>query len=501
MKRKNLVLTIALGAVAAMCVIWAGLTLGGVSVTEGIKSIFAPEPEATGISINTGNLTLGVGQKEELEVSLTPGNASSEYVFSSTNEDVAIARGNIISAKKAGSCTIKAKTDNGLSAYCEVTVVAAPKEIDIPSSINMALSESYTLTPGKGDVPDSAFTYKSSDDKIAEADGRGNVIPIKTGSAAITVSTYNKLTAKCEVTVSRTPEKFTLNGGNMRITTGYTTGLECEFEPGCGALTKTFSSSNERIVSVDKEGNITGVRAGNAEITCTLFNGISSQCRVTVYDETERIRKNLDSSKPMVALTFDDGPGGSYTKSILKTLKKYNARGTFFVVGSRIKGGENILRAAYKAGNEIGNHSWDHRYAGDLNIQQQREELKRTNKAIYKVIGDFPTLFRCPGGIPCDIYEKESHMPIIMWSVDTVDWSTKNSNSTFNAIKKVFRKNEDLDGDIVLMHDIQKSTPAAVKKICQYLNKKGYQMVTVSELAYYKGVEMKNGETYGSFYN
>ena len=91
-------------------------------------------------------------------------------------------------------------------------------------------------------------------------------------------------------------------------------------------------------------------------------------------------------------------------------------------------------------------------------------------------------------------------MPLIYWSIDTVDWKTKNSKATFNAIKKVFDKGENLDGDIVLMHDIQNSTPAAVKNICKYLSKKGYQMVTISEMAYYKGVKLEGGKSYYDFY-
>ena len=91
-------------------------------------------------------------------------------------------------------------------------------------------------------------------------------------------------------------------------------------------------------------------------------------------------------------------------------------------------------------------------------------------------------------------------MPLIYWSIDTLDWKTKNSKSTFKAIKKVFNKGETLDGDVVLMHDIQNSTPKAVKDICKYLSKKGYQMVTVSEMAYYKGCDLEGGKAYYNFY-
>ena len=209
----------------------------------------------------------------------------------------------------------------------------------------------------------------------------------------------------------------------------------------------------------------------------------------------------MDKTKPMVCLTFDDSPDESNTLSILHTLQKYKARATFFVVGSRVSDRADILKKEYTCGNEIGNHSWDHRYADDLNRKEQLEEVTKTNKAVQNVIGATPTLFRCPGGISCDVYEKNSNLPLIMWSIDTVDWSTKNSKETFKAVKRVIDKGESLDGDIVLMHDIQDSTPKAVENICKFLSKKGYQMVTVSEMAYYKGIQLKNGELYYNFYS
>ena len=202
----------------------------------------------------------------------------------------------------------------------------------------------------------------------------------------------------------------------------------------------------------------------------------------------------------MVALTFDDGPDASNTEQILKSLKSVNGRATFFLVGSRIEGEEDIIQQEFNAGHEIGNHSWDHQYASNISEKKQRAEMNKTNDAIKKVIGEYPTVFRCPGGITSKVYETENINPIILWSIDTLDWSTKSSQATFNAIKRVFKKGQNLDGDIVLMHDIQDSTPKAVANIVKYLDKKGYQLVTVSELAYYRNTTMKNGETYSCFY-
>jgi peptidoglycan/xylan/chitin deacetylase (PgdA/CDA1 family) len=498
---RNIVITIALVIVAGLCLTTAGLTLAGVNVVNEVKEFFTPKVPATAIDFQNNQVTLGVGQSSDLKIILTPKNSTDSYEFYSTNEKVVTAKGNKVTAVSEGSCTVKVVTENKLSAYCDITVTPAPESVTIPSELKVAISEVYQFDPiTQDDISSDSFTYTSSDENIAMVDDKGQVTPISTGTATITVNSYNGLSCESKITICETPTSFTLSDGGVAVYEDSVFTLEADFPDGYGASTMTFKSDNDNVATVDKDGNVTGVKKGTANITCTLFNNITATCKVMVNDKMDRIRKGLDSSKPMVALTFDDGPNKNSTKKILNTLKKYHGRATFFVVGTRVQQESDILKTAYDNGNEIGSHSWDHSYADDLTAQEQLEEITKTNKVIYDSIGAFPTLFRCPGGISSEIYEKKSNMPLIMWSIDTEDWKTKNSNSTYNSIKKVFKKNENLDGDIVLMHDIQNSTPKAVEKICKLLSKKNYQLVTVSELAYYKGYDLENGETYSSFY-
>lgn len=502
MNKKTIFVTIVLAVLAIICVLWAGLTVAGVDVIEKISTIFQGKIEATDIAFKSNSLTLGVGQKADMEIITAPENAETTYKFSSTDNRIVSTQDNNVKAVSQGSCTIKVTSDNGLTDYCDVTVTPAPKKLSIAQNLSVALSESYTFKPSTDvDLSPNTLTYESSDESVATISNSGVLTPIKTGKTTITAKSYNGLSSKCSLTICETPLTFTLSGGSLTITEGKTSLLSCDFHKGDGAATKKFATSDKRVATVSQNGTVRGISEGNATITCTLFNGVSARCEVTVTSKLAGIRTNLDKSKPMVALTFDDGPKSNNTQSILNTLAKYNGRATFFVVGSRVEDEADTLKKVYDAGNEIGNHSWDHQYADDLTKKQQMDEITKTNKAVKEVTGSDPTLFRCPGGISCSVYEKYSNMPLIMWSIDTLDWSTKNSKSTYKAITKVFKKNENLDGDIVLMHDIQNSTPKAVKYICNFLNKKGYQFVTVSELAYYKGYEMKNGETYSSFYN
>lgn len=499
MKARRIVITVILIILAVFCVIWAGFTVAGVDIIDTVKNIFNISTPAKDVKLENDNIILGVGQEEKLNISLMPEGSSSTYTFSSTDNNTVNFKGNTIRGVKKGECTIKVKTDNNLTDYAEVTVLDAPSEIAVPKNLNIAKSEKYTFKPDKKS-PDKFFTYESSDENVATVDSEGQLAVKDTGKCVITVKSYNGLSGKTNVSICNDPTSIKLNPSNISMVKNRSVKLVPEFNDGEGTSSVKFSSSNKRVATVDNNGNVKTLSVGSTTITCTLFNGISAKSVIDVSNHDERIRTDLDPNKPMVALTFDDGPYNDNTLSILNTLEKYNGRGTFFVVGQRLAEESDILKREYDGGHEIGNHSWDHKYADDLNTKEQREEMNKTNNAIKKITGDFPTVFRCPGGISGKVYERENISPLILWSIDTLDWKTKDSNSTFKNIKKVFKKGEDLDGDIVLMHDIQTSTPKAVKNICKYLNKKGYQFVTVSELAYYKGYEMKNGETYSSFY-
>ena len=261
-----------------------------------------------------------------------------------------------------------------------------------------------------------------------------------------------------------------------------------------------LTSSDESVVSVDENNRLTALSEGTADITCTA-NGISSVCTVTVTAvSTEGIRTDLNPDKPMVALTFDDGPYGDCTRSILNTLSQYNGRATFFMVGTQIEKYSDVVQEVYNSGCEVASHSYDHQYAGNISEDEQHYEIDHPREQIYNITGHYPSLFRCPGGISCDVYENNQYMPLIFWSIDTKDWQTQNSESTYGAVTNVIEQGYTLDGDIVLMHDIQTSTPPAVENICKYLSDRGYQFVTVSELAYYRNISMVPGGKYYSFF-
>ncbi|MCD7825045.1 MAG: polysaccharide deacetylase family protein [Clostridiaceae bacterium] len=204
------------------------------------------------------------------------------------------------------------------------------------------------------------------------------------------------------------------------------------------------------------------------------------------------IRTDLDKDKPMVALTFDDGPYTPVTSKILKVLKANDARATFFCVANRIPAYSDVVEQAYEQGCQIASHTYGHVYLTGIKKKQIKYQVDKANSAIEKVIGCKASALRPPGGMVDSKVKSTVGMPMICWSIDSEDWRSRNSKKIFKRCKSI------QDGDIVLMHDLYQATASTVKKLVPYLQKKGFLLVTVDELFYYKGIELEDGQVYYS---
>lgn len=210
--------------------------------------------------------------------------------------------------------------------------------------------------------------------------------------------------------------------------------------------------------------------------------------------EIEPEPQGIDPTKPMVALTFDDGPSTPVTSRILNSLEANGGRATFFMVGNRVPGTQPMVQRMAALGCEVGNHTYEHKYLTKIGDGGIRSQVSLTNQKIAEASGVTPTLVRPPGGY----YNQAAldtlgsmGMAAIMWDIDTLDWKTKNAQNTINVVL-----NQVKDGDIVLMHDIYGTSADAAEVIIPELVKRGYQLVTVSEMAQYRG-----GITAGHVYN
>ena len=196
----------------------------------------------------------------------------------------------------------------------------------------------------------------------------------------------------------------------------------------------------------------------------------------------------------MVALTYDDGPG-YYTNDLLDLLSEYDAKATFFMIGSEVGKYPSAVLRESAMGMAQGNHSWDHKTLTHLSGDEIREEFQKTNDAIEEITGHQIELFRAPGGgINDDVFANSLGMYSILWNLDTLDWETKNAQQTYDTVV-----NNVSDGDIILMHEIYEATLNASRELIPKLQEMGFKLVTVSELAAAKGVTLENGQSYGAF--
>ncbi|WP_077609676.1 polysaccharide deacetylase family protein [Clostridium sp. Marseille-P2415] len=204
--------------------------------------------------------------------------------------------------------------------------------------------------------------------------------------------------------------------------------------------------------------------------------------------------RQIDPARPMVALTFDDGPFAPVGNQIMDCLAQYGGKATFFVVGNRAAAYQTELQRMVAEGHEIGNHTYEHKYLTKLNGAQIQNQINRCNDAVQAVCGVRPTLVRLPGGLKNGTVLANVQAPMIMWSIDTLDWKTRNAGKTVNAVLSQVR-----DGDIVLMHELYSQSGSAALEIIPRLTEAGYQLVTVSEMAQLRGGAAAGG-VYSHFY-
>ena len=200
----------------------------------------------------------------------------------------------------------------------------------------------------------------------------------------------------------------------------------------------------------------------------------------------DKKEKTVDINKPVVALTFDDGPS-KYTNEIVDILKENDACGTFFVLGNKVSYYQETLLKLIENGNEIGNHTYNHKLLSNLNELEIKSQIDKSQQIIKEYIAYTPTIFRRSyGDIPKNIKENIP-LEVILWNIDTLDWKLKNKNKIIKRATKNIK-----DGDIILMHDTYKRSKDSLPEIIKILKEKGFQFVTISELIEIKKIRDYN---------
>ncbi len=219
-----------------------------------------------------------------------------------------------------------------------------------------------------------------------------------------------------------------------------------------------------------------------------------------VYDFTSqgKLRHTVDATRPMVALTYDDGPSTANTQIILDTLTANGAYATFFVLGRNVERCADLIQNIENSGSEIGNHTYNHYKITNMDAQVTDQEISSTSSYVQMITGNRPCIMRPPTGATDDIScanvaAVDDGYPLIMWCVDTVDWQHHDVATTCDIIRSKVK-----DGAIVLMHDMEASSAQASQIMIPELIAAGYELVTVSEMAAARG-GMVAGQVYNYF--
>lgn len=204
-------------------------------------------------------------------------------------------------------------------------------------------------------------------------------------------------------------------------------------------------------------------------------------------------KRQLDPARPMVALTFDDGPYAKVGNRIMDTAALYNAKVTFYVVGDRVATYAAEMRRMVNEGHEVGNHTMNHKILTSVGAAEVRSQIEKCNQAVQNVTGVRPATVRLPGGGKNSTVLANISQPVILWNVDTLDWKHRNADT---SVQKVLSSVK--DGDVILMHELYPASADAACRLIPELTARGFQLVTVSELAQYRG-GLKNNKVYYSF--
>ena len=196
-----------------------------------------------------------------------------------------------------------------------------------------------------------------------------------------------------------------------------------------------------------------------------------------------------------VALTFDDGPSGRYTRQLLDGLQDRGVKATFFLCGYRVREYPDIAQRIFDEGHEIGCHGYSHKSMKAMSRRDIAGEIEDTHSLLPE--GCFPKFLRPPGGIVSDGVRQVAearNLAILSWSVDPRDWATRDTAAIETAVLKNIQ-----DGDVVLLHDMTTSSVKAALDIVDTLMEEGFEIVTASQLAKLRNTRLKPGQVYAGF--
>jgi len=384
-----------------------------------------------------------------------------------------------ITAQALGTARITVGEESTLVTVCEEAPTVSFKKPDVAVGPGSSIQLETVLNhPVKQKV-----TYSVSDETIATVDENGILTGHTEGTATVTAALPNGASATQTLTVIPLIEDICIAVPySMKVKIGGSKQLTASALPTSSPEKLIWASSDPSIATVDQNGLVQGIQAGYVTITCTSeFGKVQAAVELKVCNLVQ------------VALTFDDGPSGAYTPQLLDLLQKYDISATFFLVGKQANYYPNIVKRIAEDGHELGYHSWDHTLFTQVGAQRIKDEYERFQALLTEACGREATVFRAPGGGITNTALKYIQLPHIYWSVDTLDWKTRDTTRVKSAILGGLK-----DGAIILLHDIHATTLSGTQAALDYIfaNDLDVEFLTVTELLSRNGSAPTPGKTY-----
>jgi cellulose synthase/poly-beta-1,6-N-acetylglucosamine synthase-like glycosyltransferase/peptidoglycan/xylan/chitin deacetylase (PgdA/CDA1 family)/spore germination protein YaaH len=273
-------------------------------------------------------------------------------------------------------------------------------------------------------------------------------------------------------------------------------------DPNAPKLLQSVPPGND--VDSQGEGDILRIvgqpQPGSRKVFMASDNFTATDETMTVLPHPFEVRYYGYNAKKL-ALSFDDGPDPKWTPRILDILKKYNVKGTFFVIGQEAEDNIGLLKRYVREGHEIGNHTFTHPDISEISQRQIELELNLTERLFGAELGIQPLYFRPPYSIDQDPDTNDEAAPafriqqmgytVVGNKIDTNDWDEHPRKSPQEIVNGVLQQindmkdRTDLYGSVILMHDgggDRSATVAALPLLITTMRAKGYEFVPVSEL-------------------
>ena len=295
------------------------------AVTEPTTEAFTepttvPKPTTvpTGIKLNKTDIVLGTTESYALSTTVTNGNLS-QVTFSTGNKKIATVDENgKITAVGVGTSKITAKTYNGKTASCTVTVKKLADSITLnKTSITLGVGEKYDLNSS---IPNNTAAYYrlyySNNTAIAPVQKSGGLVTAKTvGTTTIRCKLSNGKEAICKVTVKSAPSRVTVSDKSATLKVGQSKTLKATLNNNAYSYRSTWTSSNTYVATVNSTGKISAKSQGTATITYKTYNGKTASCKLTVSGS---VAKCIDVSTWQGSIDFNKVKSAGYNYVIIR---------------------------------------------------------------------------------------------------------------------------------------------------------------------------------------